>query len=556
MKSRESTCQIRGCPDGSVIKSCYPSPSRILAAKGIKRIIKEDKMLKITNKACILIWAVIYMLQVLLLGLIIVLSITSPQHNLIPWQMAVGTVFGTILFVVVFWLWDRMPYERLKKNTWLYTALLILFGTLLYTVSCIGRNSPYSLDDYIQVWNGASELSEGQALTSVFYFQTYANNIKPMLYLSVLFRISGFLHFRDPFYFVLIWSVCQVLGAVWSVDILAGNSKEERERYRIPILIMFVCTLPIWANVQAFYTDSMSFMMGIIALALIRLSFESVHRWRAILLLGLAGISAGVGISIKVTVAIPLIAGFIVFCFCRQSLKKWGYIGIFVLFSLISWGLTDLWAESYEIWNIAKETSNPAINWVALGMKGNGDWTDNWDYVTYTLSLPTKTEKSEYALQYILENRSDFWDTAHLVKKIRCNFASGHFGTGNYTYLAIKEHNPIWEIFSPFGKYYWRTSQLCFCYIFSIYSTYMLGAVVTLHHLIKKREMPAAKAIADLSLLGIIIFLMIWEANNRQLYNQIPIIILGAVMSVRQIISLKVSVFYGVGRQKKRQCNS
>lgn len=451
--------------------------------------------------------------------------------------MAVGTIWGTILFIGVIRLWNKIPYEAFIRSTWLYVILLILYGISLYVISCIGRNSPYSLIDYIQVWNAASELSEGRALTSELYFLTYANNIKPMLYLSVLFRISKFLHFQDPFYFALIWNVCQVLGAVWSVGILAGNSKEEREKYRIPILFIFVCTLPIWAITQTFYTDGMSFVMGIITLALIRLALETSSKWKAFSLLALAGLFAGIGISMKVTASIPIIAGFIVFCFCRCFLKKWGYIGAFFFFTVVFLGLIDLWSGSYEIWNKAKETSDPIINWVALGMKGNGSWEDNQEYVSYTHSLLTKAEKTEYAIQYIQENHSDFWDISHLIKKIRYNFASGHFGTANYTYYAIKEHNLIWEIFSPWGKYYWRTSQLCFCFIFSIYTVYLLGAVVTLRRLILKKELYCTKAIADLSLIGIVLFLMIWEANNRQLYNQLPVIILGAVTNARLLVS-------------------
>ena len=195
-------------------------------------------MLRITSKAVGSIWAFVYTLLIILLGLIIVLSITDPQNNLFPWQMTIGTVLGTVLFLCFFLLWNRMPFERLKQSTMLYVTLLILYGALLYAVSCIGRNSPYSLDDYMQIWYGAWELSEGQELSSQFYFQTYANNIKPMLYLNVLFRIAKALRFQDPFYFILILSICQVLGAVWSVGVLSGDSRVERRRYRIPILFI------------------------------------------------------------------------------------------------------------------------------------------------------------------------------------------------------------------------------------------------------------------------------------------------------------------------------
>lgn len=502
-------------------------------------------MLKIKSKAGLSVFAAIYILQVILLGLIIALSVTGPQNNLFPWQMAMGTALGTILLLTAFFLWDRIPCKKIPQSPLLFTALLTLYGILLYTVSCIGRNAVWSSVDYGHMWNAALELSEGKDLSAAYYFKTYANNIKPMLYLSALFRISTFLHIDDPFYFILIFSVLETLGAVWSVTILAGNSAQERAKYRIPVLLMFVFTLPIWANVQAFYTDSMSFMIGIIALALFKLSMELPSRLKTFLLLILAGILTGIGMSIKITVLIPVIAGFILFCASCPPRKKWGYVGVYILGAIAAYESTSLWAENYAIWNAAKETSEPIIDWIALGMKGNGSYTSNLDYIHYVTALPTKQEKIQYTVQYIWENRSDFWNPSHLAQKIRCNFASGHFGTKDFTYYALKEHNPIWEIFSPWGKYYWRTSQLCFCYIFSIYTVYMLGAAASFYSLIRKKELSVIKAIADLSLLGTILFLMIWEANNRQLYNQIPVIILGAVLNARQIVNHIYSLIKG-----------
>lgn len=498
-------------------------------------------MIKIMDRARILVWTVIYILHSFLLGTIVVLSVTGPQNNLFPWQMAVGTVVGTVLLLCAFYFWDRLPCARLKRSSWLYGTLLILYGITLYVLSCNGRNYVSSFIDYGEIWEAATALSEGRALSphSQFYFQTYANNFKPMLYLSALFRVSKALHFQDPYFFILIPSVLQVLGATWSVGILAGCFQQDRNQYRIPILFMFVCTLPIWANVQAFYTDSMSFMMGVLPLALICLSFRMTSRLKATLLLALSGASAGIGLTVKITVLIPFIAAFIVFCFCGTPRKHWIHIGVFILCTVLTWKLTDLWAGSYEVWNMSKETRDPIINWIALGMKGNGNYHDNTDYATYTHTFPTKAEKTAYALQYISENRSEFWNMSHLVKKLRCNFASGQFGSNIYSFFSYNERNLIWELFSPWGKHYWRTSQISSCYIFSIYTVYLLGALKTMWSLLRKRTICAIKVIADLSLLGIIIFLMIWEANNRQLYNQIPFILLGTVLNAQLLCPRK-----------------
>lgn len=494
-------------------------------------------MLKITNKPCKFIWISIYLLLVIFLGIIIVLSVTEPQNNLFPWQMTIGTALGTIFMLAAFFLWQKLPCKRIKHNPYLYAILLILFGILLYAANYIGRNAYWSFYDYQQIYTAALQLSAGKELSSEleFYFSTYANNIKPMLYLSILFRIANFLHFSDPFYLILLISVLEVLGAVWSVGILAGPA-EDRAEMRIPILFMFVFTLPIWGNVQHFYTDSMSFTMGIMGIALFRLAFETLSRWKSIMYLILAGISTGLGMTIKITVLIPIIAGFIVFCFYTRLDRKWKCMCLFFFSTAIAYALTSLWAGQFTIWEMQKSTSDPIIHWIALGMKGNGSWGDNREFVTYINTLSTKQEKTAYSLQYIWTNRSDFWNLSHLAQKVRYNFACGHFGATIYNYYALKENNLIWELFAPFGKYYWRTSQYSFCWIFSIYTINMLGAAVTLYHLIKGKAVSAIKAVADLALLGNIIFLMIWEANNRQLYNQLPIILLGAVLNMRLLV--------------------
>lgn len=357
-----------------------------------------------------------------------------------------------------------------------------------------------------------------------------------MLYLSVIFRIARFFHISDPFYFALLISVLEVLGGVWGAGILAGESKEERAEVRIPVLLMFMCTLPIWANVQAFYTDGMSFAVAITVLALLRLCMENNVKWKTGIYMFLAGVIFGIGMTVKVTVWLPVIAGFVVLCFAGVSRTQWKTIGMCFVCCMAIYGTTNLAAQKFEIWNEAKDAAKPVEHYIALGLKGNGSYADNAEFSAYSDTLSTKKEKVEYALRYIRENRSEFWNPSHLIAKLRHNFASGSLGTKDYTYLALKEHNLIWEFFSPWGKYYWRSSQICFCYFFAIYTCYLLGGIFTLYNLLKKRAVPALKAVADLALMGNMIFLMIWEANNRQLYNQVPVILLGAVWNIQYVV--------------------
>lgn len=170
-------------------------------------------MINIKSKGGRLLWMSVYALLIIAMGLIIVLSIVRPQHNLIPWQMAVGTIAGFVCMVAAFLVWDRIC----SVKRWPYLILLAAYGGSLYIVSCIGRNSPASFVDYDHIWNAAREISEENALSEEAeqYFKLYPNNFRPMLFLSAIFRCAFFLHLKDPFYLVLLFGVAGTMGAVW-----------------------------------------------------------------------------------------------------------------------------------------------------------------------------------------------------------------------------------------------------------------------------------------------------------------------------------------------------
>ena len=485
---------------------------------------------------CKWLWIGVYILFIALLGIMILLSVTGPQHNLLPWQMAVGTAAGTVAFLAFYLLWDRYVPLKITDSNALYCGLLAVYGISLYIVSCICRNAPESFEDYRQVWQAACELGRGESLSEAWYFSLHDNNVKPMLLLSVLIRMAGLLHIEDPFYFVLLINVLGVLGAAWSVGILAGSDRTECKKYRILVLILFVCLLPIWANTQGFYTDNMSFPLSALTLAEIKLAYGETAWKRRFLLFGTAGSLAAVAIMIKITVVIPMLAGMMVILFSgRAKTVLHEGIGLFVIWMVLIYGILNWWAGSYEITEAAKENGEPVISWIARGMKGSGNWEDNQNFLNNMNTLPKKEDKVAYARTYIRENLSDFTDVEHLVQKVRCNFASGNLGTKDFTYYALQDDNMLWNLFSPWGKYYWRTSQICFCYLFSVYTLYFIGAAFTIVSVFQRKKISMITKTADLSLLGIILFLMLCEANNRQLYNQMPIILLGGILHVRQL---------------------
>ena len=79
---------------------------------------------------------------------------------------------------------------------------------------------------------------------------------------------------------------------------------------------------------------------------------------------------------------------------------------------------------------------------------------------------------------------------------------------------------------------YWRTCQYCFCYLVSMYVLLLIGMILSLRNIIRDQEPPVMLMICQLGFIGIVVFLMFWEASGRQMYNQMPGILLGSVLSI------------------------
>ena len=154
------------------------------------------------------------------------------------------------------------------------------------------------------------------------------------------------------------------------------------------------------------------------------------------------------------------------------------------------------------------------------------------EFVDRMYEFSTKEEKQQYSVEYIRENKADFFNAEHLRKKASYNFANGNLGASAFLNVEQNDGTLIWEMFSPWGKYYWRTSQYCFCYLTSLYVLLLLGMILNLRNIIKDQAPCALLMICQLGFLGIVVFLMFWEASARQLYNQMPGILLGSVLSI------------------------
>lgn len=472
----------------------------------------------------------IYIVFAVVLLLLVGITVSYPDNHLISRQMLLGTVGMVIISLIAGAIWNKV-YAHIGKRTILYIIALLGFGIALYFTSLGREQNAYTYADYSQVYRAAESLAEGGTIPNPEYFLIYRNNLKPMLLLSLLFRIAQWL--RIPrFPLILAVNVLQVLAVIWGCGYLA--EKEGDNKWRFPILVVFACFLPLWGMVSAFYTDSMSFGLGILGIACLKKGTKCNDKKRFFWYVAAAFVMV-LAAAWKVTALIIVIAGGIILDRREAKKHRKEMLLCVVAFLMFYLGL-NMWINTYEISKQSVNTGNPVISWVALGIDGNGSYEDNREFVDRLNELTDKKEKTAYSLERINAYKNNFFDKEHLVKKAGCNFADGNMGVSSFLFIEYDDGTLLWNMFSPWGKYYWRTSQYCFCYLETVYVLFLLGAAVCIYNAIKGKEILVMLMVCQLAFGGILLFLMLWEANSRQLYNQMPGLLLGSVLSLAYFI--------------------
>ena len=80
-------------------------------------------------------------------------------------------------------------------------------------------------------------------------------------------------------------------------------------------------------------------------------------------------------------------------------------------------------------------------------------------------------------------------------------------------------------------------------YFYSLLILYVFGILSAIWRLIKKDTCSPLQIVSIFSVIGLMIYVCIFEANNRQLYNHMPWFVLGAVGGLEGIVVLLNRIF-------------
>ena len=194
------------------------------------------------------------------------------------------------------------------------------------------------------------------------------------------------------------------------------------------------------------------------------------------------------------------------------------FLGVLIGFFISQVGVEFLWNQ-FPCAELEEEYAAPFEYWFALGLTGNGSDAENADFAIKCLDTPGLEAKKQIARDYISENIQELWNVDHLVRKARHNFASGHMGLPDFNRYPI---NIMYHIFNDWGVYGGYAVMYTSGYFYALLLFGLLSSLLSLRDYMQGKQLFLFAIVARLVMFGLVIFLMLFEANNRQLYNHMP----------------------------------
>ena len=408
----------------------------------------------------------------------------------------------------------------------MYLWTLLFFVALTY-ISIKVRNVPVT--DYDMVYQAVLNCLNGNPVNWE-YFSMWPNNYSLFWVLFLGGKVSQLLGIQDIFYvLVTLNSFATAMTALCVYRIIEYYEPEKRylQYFGAAMMILFI---PLWAGTQYIYSDSTSILFGVATILCFIKSKKGSSLW-----LVMGGILMGIGLLLKPTTCVCVVAFFIIelfFNYIKGDWKRYGILLAVTVTLLLAFSLVKANAPYHQY---DAECKAPFQFWFAMGLLGDGSFANNVSFANECLMAGSYAERVTIANDTIKSELVQLVTWEHILNKALCNFGNGTFGCSLFQY-----HGGIgYELFNPFGRYGGFFAHIATIYFWLIILLATVSAIIMLFS--KKMNRPLLTWL--FGFLGIAVFLMLWEANNRQMYNQIPLLALLGCFSIDYLFD-KIKLFY------------
>lgn len=434
-------------------------------------------------------------------------------------------------------LLQSASYKTLRILSVLSPVLmLILQGYIVF-----GIRGQYLWDAAFVVGAANYFKEHAQIVEEAKYYMSVYPNQNTFLLITVFFlKIADFLKpmVSDPLIVLNCINVVFLDISVFFIYLLAKKRIPLDEKYkRVGVQLILLCTPFFYVQVSNYYTMTLSlpFCLGLL---LVFCKLEEMAgleednpsnsmRVKKILMSLLGGLLFGVGYMIRPTTIIFLLAGILVSVLFSLKHKRIKTLILQILIVVIGfaiiWGLTGV--QKKVIGLDTRNTEFPTSHWIMMSLSGNGEHNEADE--AFTASFSTKEEKVLQINQRIKEKLNELGPKGYLTllgRKTLQTFVSGNMGTAFY-----QEYGLYTNRFYPY--LFGEKKDAMIIYQQVLYIVCLLAILARMIRQ-RKKEKEFMELLLQLSILGGLIFYLIWETSPRYGSLFYPLILLLAVYEI------------------------
>ena len=457
-------------------------------------------------------------------------------------QNSIYIIFLGIVYTALIIIINKFIINKLKpKHTKIIIGILLCVFLVLEILSVYYFKVKYNWD-FRWVMDTAKQIADTGSieLTNLNYFKMFPNNI-PIL---AMVTISMKIFFNNEIGAYILNIAAVLISAILGV-LVAYKTKGEKLAFNV-ILLMILCC-PFYLYTPIIYSDTLSAMFPVLTLLLWILFKESKqkgNRKKQYIYWILMTISSVIAFLIKPVAAIVLIAIIVDSIFTNEKNLK--FIIITVITFLLMNSIYNIVVTKFFI---RDEKHNnivfPYTHWVMMGLntpKEQGGTSIGWGGYSQEDSIltetqPTYDEKVQTNLKVTKERLLNFgfkgymeflknkfiyvWEDPTFYVLAKIGWDTINKDSLPYTYVLGEKSQ---QIFIPYTNIFYTMLIL-------------LIAIAIIYDILKHKDQNIR--IMGISMVGIAIFLLIWEARSRYIYFLIPIFCIMGANGIYELSQIK-----------------
>lgn len=509
----------------------HKEKNKILESKSINK----DSVINILIKISLIILAILLIIATYksILYVKVFEFLPKVEDNIIL-IYAIGVIFLFLLILTLFKIIDKFKLENKKIVTIIGFLIIIILQLVI-----VNNLRILPVNDSAILHGEALSIIEDNNISKRTHWNYYTrctNNIPFTIFLGIFYKAINFIGISD---FILARCIACIVFINISI-LLAYLLIKDIKNKNIALKFLVICMLNplIYLEATFFYTNtiSLAFIMAMIYIfyKLIKAK-KTISKVLLTILLGIVSIGGGLIRATNYIVLIALIIYLILKLIKNKKLIKSMLIyGIIFILACAPTMLLYKKIESKFVKFDYEDTATPWSHYVMMGLGDDGSYST--EDVNFTKSFDTKEERVEANLKEALKRikEHNLSGLLNLISnKIEIVWSDG---TSKYIDISTESEN-----YNKLYKYIIGSKRDGFVLYTQIYRITILLFTLISTLLYLKNPKLEFNYIIYLTLLGAMIFYILWEANRTYAVCFIPLLMCLATYGINGFANKKES---------------